>query len=165
VAKPVVTNNFGGAVSFAASHAPVTTLYGIPITGRTIVGPADTSADLHGGRANDSITGGSQPDVIIGGRGDDVLTGGVPTPGQLADDTFVFHRGSGNDVITDFSGDDTINIASYLRRGAQVTVTDTPSGDTVIQLDRHDSITLIGVASSDLIATDTGFTHSQLLVG
>jgi Ca2+-binding RTX toxin-like protein len=78
---------------------------------------------LDGGSGNDTLFGGAGPDVLrggaghdrlIGGEGDDTLTGG---PGA---DTFVFARGMGRDVVTDFSRaeGDRIELARNLHNGA-----------------------------------------------
>lgn len=50
-----------------------------------------------------------------GGRGSDVLTGGRGT------DTFVFQKGHGNDIITDFTiGEDVIQIGRGASRMGQL---------------------------------------------
>jgi Ca2+-binding RTX toxin-like protein len=53
---------------------------------------------LFGGSGNDRILGGGGRDMIEGGTGNDRVTGG------LAADDFVFRKGHGRDVITDFNG-------------------------------------------------------------
>lgn len=60
---------------------------------------------LSGLGGNDSINGGQGKDTLIGGRGDDTLTGG------LGNDTFVFGAIFGNDIITDFAGQDQIDLS------------------------------------------------------
>ncbi len=62
---------------------------------------ADT---LEGGKGNDILFGGEGNDSLWGGKGNDTLTGGA------GDDTFVFRAGDGNDVITDFSSGDMLQI-------------------------------------------------------
>ncbi|AUQ58688.1 hemolysin-type calcium-binding repeat-containing protein [Phaeobacter inhibens] len=60
---------------------------------------------LLGGRGNDRIYGDGGQDRLIGQEGNDTLTGGAHA------DTFVFHRGYGTDIITDFTvGEDRIQI-------------------------------------------------------
>jgi Ca2+-binding RTX toxin-like protein len=164
---PNFVNNFLGGFGVTVqsnAHGKGYTLDGVNINGLTVTGPANRGMTLFGSQANDHITGGAQPDTIIGGRGADVLTGGATPAGVDPSDTFVFHRHSGNDVITDFAGDDTINIASYLHHGANVTVTDGVNG-AVIDMGGGNSITLLGVPASDLLQTPTGFQHAHLLVG
>jgi Ca2+-binding RTX toxin-like protein len=74
---------------------------------------------LSGGAGDDDIDGGPGNDIISGGPGDDRLTGGA------GNDTFVFSsladRGTGHDVITDFSkggalgGSDVLDLSQMLR--------------------------------------------------
>lgn len=65
---------------------------------------ADTVYGLGG---NDSLDGGAGQDRVMGGAGDDLLTGGPDT------DTFVFRKGEGSDIVTDFDrdGDDVVELA------------------------------------------------------
>ncbi|XHE56095.1 hypothetical protein L0Z66_05405 [Phaeobacter sp. BS34] len=79
---------------------------------------------LLGGRGNDRIYGDGGQDRLIGQEGNDTLTGGAHA------DTFVFHRGYGTDIITDFTvGEDRIQIG----RGADGTddLTFTSQGNSV----------------------------------
>lgn len=68
---------------------------------------------ITGSRYVDELNGFSGKDIINGGRGSDVLTGGAGA------DHFVFTKGSGADVITDFnarnsaSGHDLIDLSGY----------------------------------------------------
>ncbi|MFV1497981.1 calcium-binding protein [Phaeobacter sp. JH20_02] len=60
---------------------------------------------LLGGQGDDRLYGDGGSDQLIGQEGDDTLTGGAHA------DIFVFHRGYGSDVITDFTlGEDLIQI-------------------------------------------------------
>jgi Ca2+-binding RTX toxin-like protein len=65
----------------------------------------DAGIVLEGGGGHDYLTGGAGLDNLMGGSGDDTLEGGdgwdVLIGGSGAD-RFVFHRGDGPDVITDF---------------------------------------------------------------
>jgi Ca2+-binding RTX toxin-like protein len=107
-----------------------------------------------------SISGGK--DILNGGAGDDQLWGGPNN------DTFVFGRGSGNDTINDFNQGnaavgspaqehDVIDLRAYgfadwnALRGL---ISDNSSGNAVIQLSQMDSITLVGVHSASLKASD-----------
>jgi Ca2+-binding RTX toxin-like protein len=84
----------------------------------TLVGGAGNDV-LSGGAGNDNIDGGPGDDLISGGPGDDLLTGG------RGNDTFVYSsladRGTGQDVITDFSlggalgGSDVLDLSALLR--------------------------------------------------
>ncbi|MBR4382519.1 MAG: hypothetical protein IKP64_03075 [Selenomonadaceae bacterium] len=73
-----------------------------------IIDASEVSQDLSitaNGLAN-KIIGSDNDDTIIGGKGNDTLTGGDGA------DIFVYSSGDGNDVITDYSEDDKIRIAS-----------------------------------------------------
>ena len=61
---------------------------------------------LNGGAGDDSLDGGAGRDRLIGGPGNDLLTGGPDA------DIFVFRKGGGSDVITDFGrdGDDVVEL-------------------------------------------------------
>jgi Ca2+-binding RTX toxin-like protein len=156
---------FGGVTVKTLDGVKVgSTLDGVSITGHLVQGSGHGGL-LLGGNGNDYIVGGAGPDVIVGGRGDDVLTGGGATVrGTDRGDTFVFSPGSGHDVITDFQGADRIDIAGYLRHHDNVTVSDGANG-AVIDLGTGDTITLLGVSSSQLIQTHYGFEISQIVVG
>lgn len=71
---------------------------------------------ISGGFGNDQLFGGIGRDTIIGGPGDDTIFGGSGA------DTFVFRRGSGLDVIADFSlsEGDRIDLTSYLKNDINV---------------------------------------------
>ncbi|ATF18191.1 calcium-binding protein [Phaeobacter gallaeciensis] len=82
---------------------------------------------LLGGRGNDRLYGDGGQDRLIGQEGNDTLTGGTHA------DTFVFHRGYGTDIITDFTvGEDRIQIGrgadgmddlTFSTQGADVQIT------------------------------------------
>ena len=105
---------------------------------------------LVGGAGNDTIKGASGNDTITGGAGDDALFGG------FGDDLFIFGQGDGGDTVDDFTAgsatDDTLDISafSFADLNAVLAVTTTTGTNSVIQLDADDSITLLGVRSSDL---------------
>ena len=61
---------------------------------------------IYGGDGNDSLIGGKGNDTLEGGKGSDKLTGGA------GDDVFVYKKGDGNDVITDYAENDRISIVS-----------------------------------------------------
>lgn len=69
------------------------------------------------GTASRSATGNDTPNIIIGNSGNNVITGGggndILTGGGGAD-TFVFERGDGSDIITDFqNGTDMVRLDDY----------------------------------------------------
>ena len=160
-------NNFGAGFVLAPTNGVTvgSTVDGITVTGQVIAGGLNHFNVLFGTPGNDYIVGGDYGDVIYSGGGDDVLTGGGNHGyGYTPHDVFVFDRGSGNDVITDFNSSDFIEIAWYLRHGVVPTLSDTNAG-AVITLGPHSSITLLGINSSQLVETSTGFVLSQLMVG
>ena len=62
---------------------------------------------LFGGAGRDILTGGEGNDRLRGGAGNDVLTGGSGS------DTFVFARGDGDNLVTDFSGRDLVRLEGF----------------------------------------------------
>jgi Ca2+-binding RTX toxin-like protein len=108
---------------------------------------------LVGMAGNDTIDGGAGADYITGGVGNDRLTGG------LGKDTFRFEKGSGQDVVTDFSKaqHDAIDLTAYYKLGLKATLVDV-GADLKISFNTGDSITLTGIHASDLTATFSGFT-------
>ncbi|WP_323782267.1 calcium-binding protein [Leisingera sp.] len=66
---------------------------------------------LAGGSSGDTLRGESGRDTLLGHKGDDMLTGGKHA------DVFVFHKGHGNDTISDFTaGEDHIAIGRGANR-------------------------------------------------
>ena len=106
-----------------------------------------------------SITGGK--DVLIGGPNDQLW-------GGPNDDTFKFKVASGNDVIQDFNQGnlavgstapehDIINVHAYGFTdwsALLAVISDDSAGDAVVQLSPTDSITLTGVHTANLHASD-----------
>ena len=108
---------------------------------------------IYGGEGNDTIDGGAGEDRIVGGGGDDSLTGGADA------DTFVFGESHGNDTITDFAdGTDIIDLSALdgVTQLNDLTITDV-GGNAVITTSTGNTITLTGVSSSDLDASDFVF--------
>lgn len=64
---------------------------------------------LGGGNDNDTLYGSSGEDRLIGGRGDDRLSGGSGA------DVFVFDGRTGDDVITDFTTEDQVELGQVFR--------------------------------------------------
>jgi Ca2+-binding RTX toxin-like protein len=105
----------------------------------TLLGGAGADV-LSGENGNDHLDGGLGSDLIAGGPGTDWLTGG---PGA---DTFVFARGGGSDVISDFEfGLDHLQLDDGLTLAAVSTADVDHSGalDTVVQLSSG-SVTVLG---------------------
>jgi Ca2+-binding RTX toxin-like protein len=104
-----------------------------------------------------AIAGSVGNDTIDASIGDNILTEGA------GDDTFVFVTEFGNDVITDFAAgagsDDAIQFATsiFADFDAVVSSASEVSGDTVIAIDEHNSITLQNVSLVDLHDDDFSF--------
>ena len=98
----------------------------------------DASAVVHeinitgNGNAN-QIIGSSQNDVIIGGKANDTLTGGSGA------DIFVWSKGDGDDVITDYAGEDKISITS-----AKVSKITISGNDVIFRVGTGNKITVKG---------------------
>lgn len=104
-------------------------------------------------------TGTAGVDIISSSAGNDVLTG------NGGNDLFVFGANSGNDTITDFSNTggaaDKIDLTGYHLQLSDITnilsnAVET-NGNTVLQLDTNDSITLLGVHKADIHSSDFHF--------
>ncbi len=98
--------------------------------------------------ADATTTGGN--DILNGGGGNDTLNGGGGA------DDFVFEKGSGEDTILDFLiGEDEIDLSGYFaeEETPAYDVTEV-AGNTVIELQDGDSITLEGVLADEF--TDSG---------
>ncbi|CAN7611999.1 family 16 glycosylhydrolase [Phenylobacterium sp. LjRoot225] len=106
---------------------------------------------LEGRGGSDVLIGGGGVDTLLGGVGNDNLTGGT------GNDVFLFNKGDGDDVIADFgNGADILDLSSLLNAGYTATLVDSGS-DTLVQLSSGDDILVLGVASSHLSATTSGF--------
>jgi Ca2+-binding RTX toxin-like protein len=70
----------------------------------------DGKDTLSGGDGNDMLVGGADNDSLYGGSGDDVLDGGAGSDaleGGYGSDTYVFRKGSGQDVIRNYAYNET----------------------------------------------------------
>lgn len=68
---------------------------------------------LYGEGGSDTLSGGNDNDVLYGGDGSDVLNGNDGNDnlyGGAGADTFKFDKGTGNDVVGDFSGSDVLHL-------------------------------------------------------
>ncbi len=126
--------------------------------GNDILRGKDGDDYLFGDAGNDQLFGDAGNDVLDGGPGDDDLWGG---PGS---DIFVFWGGTivGNDTIHDFSGsdgeNDRLDLAGRFNSFEEVmSATRQEGGDTVIQLNDAESITLKNYKAKDLSAADFMF--------
>jgi Ca2+-binding RTX toxin-like protein len=113
----------------------------------------DLANTLVGAAGSDTLVGGVGDDVLAGGAGDDLLIGGAGA------DHFVFLKGDGHDVVTDFglNGDhDVLDISNLLSLGLTPTLTDTATS-VVVSFSTGDSIELLGRHAADLHATTVGY--------
>ncbi|SEG72869.1 hypothetical protein [Bosea lathyri] len=121
---------------------------------------------LEGGSGNDRLSGGAGEDDLRGGSGDDRINGGAGNDrlsGGSGHDVFVFEKGFGRDVISDFqasgSSADQLEFAtSLLADYAAFTAAATQAGrDVVITLDAETALTLTNVTLASLQADDFRF--------
>lgn len=114
-------------------------------------------------QANDMLVGGTGVDVLDSGAGNDFvigLTGDDQLTGGTGDDQFVFTRGSGRDVITDFTAgagtDDVLEVRGFgfTDLAGIRAVSSQVGADVLINLSATDSVTLRGVQLADLSADD-----------
>ncbi|NTJ41822.1 family 16 glycosylhydrolase [Agrobacterium larrymoorei] len=101
-----------------------------------------------GNELDNIITGGTGSQTIDGGAGNDVLIGGGGA------DTFVFKKGNGTDLITDFGADDTIRLDGHgVTSFDQLMSSATQKGnDLWLNFDNGESIVLANTSSNDLSA-------------
>lgn len=121
-------------------------------TGNTLdnVISGNSSANVIDGKVgDDTLSGAAGNDRLIGGTGDDRLTGGA------GNDLFIFAKGDGDDVITDFvagSTSDRIQIGGYGRIDSKTQV----GNDTLVRYG-EDRILLKNVDVDDLTSADFVF--------
>lgn len=101
---------------------------------------------LEGNEDHDVLVGRAGNDQLIGGQGNDTLKGGQDS------DRFYFTSGDGQDVITDFSMNDSLELDGYFQDGQSLSAEHTSEdakGNAVIS-NGTDSITLLGLSESEL---------------
>ena len=115
------------------------------------------------GTGNDlanKITGNAGANVIDGGKGNDWMAGGAGA------DTFVIHKGDGNDTITDFQaqgvGHDVVNLSGFGFSGfSQVKAAIVQkTGYVQLNLGNGQTLNLSGVTTDKLVAGDFKFSGS-----
>jgi Ca2+-binding RTX toxin-like protein len=125
--------------------------YGNDLANRLVGNAAANRLEGRGGA--DTLDGGGGGDSLLGGAGADRLAGGSGA------DTFIFNKGDGHDVITDFgAGADLLDLSSLLSAGFKPVLA-LSGADTLIQLSSGDDILLLGVLPGQLVATAGGFIH------
>ncbi len=100
-------------------------------------------AIFRGTEASEAINGSSRDDVFDGGAGDDVITG------QRGSDTYLWGVGSGSDIITDDSGDQSANSVQIIglsltdlefsRDGRDLLITIASTGETLTVTDQFNA--------------------------
>ena len=103
------------SVTVTSAYGNTLASYGASV--QTIDASAKTAAiNITGNAANNFISGGTKNDVIDGGKGNDSISGGKGNDtltGGIGNDIFIYSKGDGNDVITDYvAGEDKIKIVS-----------------------------------------------------
>jgi len=151
--------------------------------GRDDIGGRGGDDTIDGGVGNDTIRGGAGRDLLLGGDGDDVLRGraGGDTlrggdgndflrGGNRADvleggagaDILVYGANEGRDTIEGFEhGIDVIRLVGFgapFNTFAEVSAAATQAGaDTLLDFGGTGSLRLVGIATTDLTASDFGF--------
>lgn len=114
---------------------------------------------LDGGEGDDALDGEIGDDVLRGGAGSDIMVGGPGNDrmqGGPGPDFFTFESGSGNDVVSDFSSEDTIVVAEDAN-GEKITavedliarMTDTPGG-LMLDLGEGNDVLLEGMVVAEI---------------
>ena len=101
-----------------------------------------------GNSLDNIISGSSSKQTIDGGAGNDVLTGGGGA------DTFVFAKGNGTDLITDFGRDDIIRLDGYgITSFDHLVSTSTQKGANLwLNFDNGESVVLANTTADSLSA-------------
>jgi Ca2+-binding RTX toxin-like protein len=102
------------------------------------------------------ITGNAIGNVLLGGAGNDTLDGGAGQDilwGEAGSDTFLIRKGTGMDIIADFTpGTDRLDVRDYaFKTTAALTARMTQVGtDISVDLGGGDSLILMGVKMTSL---------------
>ena len=108
------------------------------LAGGDIINGGKGDDTLIGGTGNDSLVGGAGDDSLVGGTGNDSLNGGAGNDtlwggagndtlfGGDGEDVFIYEKGDGKDVISDYTSVDTViilsgKVESPFVKGADVT--------------------------------------------
>ncbi|MTJ94321.1 MAG: Ig-like domain-containing protein, partial [Desulfovibrio sp.] len=133
-------------------------LYGLSETAR---GGADT---LTGGDGNDMLFGQAGADILDGGAGHDMLVGGTGNDtltGGTGADVFLFHSGSGADIITDYNstdGDAIVRVGDAaagdsIKNSSNVSIDTASNLHTVVDVQQGHSVTIIDSSNHLLVGS------------
>lgn len=144
----IIEGNYDAATLFQVySTKGVDALLSKMLAGNDTIQGTLFGDSLLGLKGNDKISGGFGDDDIQGNKGNDRLTGGAGA------DTFLFFKGDGKDVITDFdakgSGHDLIGITA----DEHYTI-EAAGHNTLIDFGHGDTITLLSVNFHDVSSHD-----------
>ena len=110
--------------------------------------------NLSGSEYSDELTGNNLSNILTGAGGDDTLFGGENA------DTFVFKTGDGDDTIGDFSSadGDLVDVSDYgFSSTADFSDFRFEDGDTIVQLDADNSITISNINLTSGLSPDDSF--------
>jgi Ca2+-binding RTX toxin-like protein len=113
-----------------------------------------------GNELNNLIIGNATNNVLFGGSGNDTLDSGAGQDilyGQAGADTFLIHKGTGIDIIADFTpGLDHLDVSDFgFKTTAELTARMTQVGtDISVDLGAGDSVILMGIQITNLGAAD-----------
>ena len=135
--------------AYSADTFDVTTYADFGETARTIDASAvDQDLTIVGNKKNNVIIGSDGDNTIEGGKGSDTLTGGS------GKNVFVFNKGDGKDVITNYKNGDVIKGATG------TTITGKVQGnDVILSISGGGKVTLQGASKKSVKAIDDTGTH------
>lgn len=114
---------------------------------RDLLGGGEGNDALLGDFGNDTLLGGAGADTLTGGRDNDTLTGGSGS------DVFIFAGTFGQDIVTDFSNEDTLDLSSFDLSLAEFAAAVNINGTaTVIDLNGlgGGTLTLVGYVAAEV---------------
>lgn len=104
--------------------------------------------DLWGGAGDNTISGGRGRDYISGGLGDDRLSGGAGS------DVFLFGKGNGADVVTDFDASGGAGKQDFIAPLSDDYEIHGSDANTIIDFGDGDTLTLLGVKRWQITQAD-----------
>ena len=171
---PTGSTNFNGSLMYTSFTAPELEVSTFTEIENITLGSGDDS--VIGSTGDDSVTTGGRADTVIGGIGNDTFALDTGTGnGDGATDTVVLSDGHGNDTVSGFeaptdngdgtyTGNDQLDVSGLTSDGGttpvhagDVVVTDTNgdgTGDAILTFPGGESITLVGVLSSQVDTAD-----------